>query len=148
MKKRYLVTGAAGFIGSRIAAALLQRGCEVVTIDNLSTGKRENVPDGCVLIEGDVFARKIIDSLEQHRFDGILHIAGQSSGEVSFDDPVYDLQTNAQSTIMQRKQDAGISCMQAPCPPTEIMKIPLWTKRAKHSRSRSMLWASWPVRII
>ena len=100
MKKRYLVTGAAGFIGSRIAAALLQRGCEVVTIDNLSTGKRENVPDGCVLIEGDVFARKIIDSLEQHRFDGILHIAGQSSGEVSFDDPVYDLQTNAQSTLM------------------------------------------------
>ena len=100
MKKRYLVTGAAGFIGSRIAAALLQRGCEVVTIDNLTTGKRENVPDGCVLIEGDVFARKIIDSLEQHRFDGILHIAGQSSGEVSFDDPVYDLQTNAQSTLM------------------------------------------------
>lgn len=100
MKKKYLVTGAAGFIGSRIAAALLQRGCEVVTIDNLSTGKRENVPDGCVWIEGDVFDRKIIDSLGQRRFDGILHIAGQSSGEVSFDDPVYDLQTNAQSTLM------------------------------------------------
>ena len=101
MKKDcYLVTGAAGFIGSQIAAALLQQGCEVVTIDNLSTGKRENVPDGCVFIEGDVFDRNIIDGLDRYRFDGIIHIAGQSSGEVSFDDPVYDLQTNAQSTLM------------------------------------------------
>ena len=37
---------------------------------------------------------------EQYKFDAIIHIAGQSSGEVSFENPVYDLQTNAQSTLM------------------------------------------------
>ena len=53
--KTYLVTGAAGFIGSFVARALLEQGHQVVTIDNLSTGKREVVPEGCIFIEGDDF---------------------------------------------------------------------------------------------
>lgn len=44
--------------------------------------------------------RESIDKLQNRKFDAILHIAGQSSGEISFEDPVYDLQTNCQSTIM------------------------------------------------
>lgn len=51
--KTYLVTGAAGFIGSAIARSLLEQGNRVVTIDNLSTGKREVVPEGCIFIKGD-----------------------------------------------------------------------------------------------
>jgi len=51
---RALVTGGAGFIGSHLADALLARGDEVVVLDNLATGRVENVPEGAEFIEGDV----------------------------------------------------------------------------------------------
>lgn len=98
--KTYLVTGAAGFIGSFVARALLEQGNKVVTIDNLSTGKRDVVPEGCLFIEGNDFDEDVIKQLDSYNFDSIIHIAGQSSGEISFEKPVYDLQTNAQSTLM------------------------------------------------
>lgn len=106
----YLVTGAAGFIGAAIAGRLIKEGNVCTTIDNLFTGSREHVPDGCEFIEGDVSDPKIIASLAGRRFDAILHIAGQSSGEVSFDDPVYDLHTNTQSTILLLKLAREIGC--------------------------------------
>ena len=96
----YLVTGAAGFIGAAIAKKLLEQGHKVVTIDNLSTGAKENIPDGCVFIYGNDYEETVIEKLDAYRFDAIFHIAGQSSGEVSFENPVYDLQTNVQSTLM------------------------------------------------
>ena len=49
----YLVTGAAGFIGSAIVKKLLCEGNSCTTIDNLSTGNRTNIPEGCRFIEGD-----------------------------------------------------------------------------------------------
>ena len=98
--KNYLVTGAAGFVGAAVATKLVSLGNKVVTIDNLSTGFRENIPEGVEFIEGNCQDKKIIEKLDAHKFNAIFHIAGQSSGEISFDDPVYDLQTNAQSTIM------------------------------------------------
>ena len=51
--KNYLVTGAAGFIGSAVAKRLISLGNYVVSIDNLSTGKKSNIPEGVVFIEGD-----------------------------------------------------------------------------------------------
>lgn len=51
---KVMITGVAGFIGSRLAEALLTHGHEVVGIDNLTTGRRENVPDGVEFYEGDV----------------------------------------------------------------------------------------------
>ena len=96
----YLVTGAAGFIGAAVARKLLSEGNQVTTIDNLFTGYKENVPDGCEFIYGSTSDKEVIDSLKDRKFDAILHIAGQSSGEASFEDPVYDLQTNAQSTVL------------------------------------------------
>lgn len=98
--KTYLVTGAAGFIGAAIATRLIKEGNKVVTIDNLSTGKKEAIPEGCVFIKGDDYDQLVIAKLSQYKFDAIIHIAGQSSGEISFEKPVYDLQTNAQSTLM------------------------------------------------
>ncbi len=95
----YLVTGAAGFIGSAIASKLISNGHRVVTIDNLSTGYESAVPEGCEFILGDCQDHNVYNKIPQDRYDAILHIAGQSSGEISFDDPKYDLQTNAESTL-------------------------------------------------
>ena len=97
--KKYLVTGAAGFIGSAIARKLLAQGSEVWTIDNLSTGNADNVPPGAVFIKGACQDQDSINQLKHTKFDAILHIAGQSSGEISFEDPVYDLRTNSESTL-------------------------------------------------
>ena len=98
--KTYLVTGAAGFIGSAVAKKLIRKGHKIVTIDNLSTGFEENIPDGVVFIKGNCSDEKVINKLDRYKFESIFHIAGQSSGEVSFENPAYDLKTNALSTLL------------------------------------------------
>ncbi len=97
--KKYLVTGGAGFIGSWIAKNLLAKGYTVSIIDNLSTGYIENVPKGAQFIKGDCQDTQVYENLKNQRFDAIFHIAAQSSGEVSFDDPVYDICSNTESTL-------------------------------------------------
>ena len=94
-----LVTGACGFIGSKVAEFLSDY-AQVTTIDNCSTGCISNLPKNTIFIEGDCQNSKTIERLGGKDFDIILHIAGQSSGEISFEDPIYDLQTNTQSTLM------------------------------------------------
>lgn len=108
----YLVTGAAGFIGSAIARKLINEGNSVITIDNLSTGTEENIPEGCKFYKGNDYDANLIKELEVYTFEAIIHIAGQSSGEVSFEDPVYDLQTNTQSTIMLLNLAKKTGCKQ------------------------------------
>lgn len=108
--KRYLVTGAAGFIGGAIARQLLKQGAEVWTIDNLSTGFLENIPEGVRFFQGGCQDSAVISKLDDTRFDAILHIAGQSSGEISFDDPAYDLRTNTESTLRLIKFGLANGC--------------------------------------
>jgi UDP-glucose 4-epimerase len=93
-----LVTGGAGFIGSHVAEALLARGEEVVVLDDLSSGKRENLPDGVELVEGDV--REPQDEL----FAGVkpthcYHLAAQIDVRVSVARPVHDAQINVVGTV-------------------------------------------------
>jgi UDP-glucose 4-epimerase len=99
----YLITGAAGFIGSSLAQKFIDNGHKVMTIDNLSTGFKSNIPKGVSFIEGDCSSSKVINKLPDDTFDAIFHIAGQSSGEISFDDPVYDIKTNTESTLLLLK---------------------------------------------
>jgi len=61
--KRILVTGGAGFIGSNLVRRLLDEKAEVVVLDNLSEGRRQNIPDGCSVIEGDVRDRRALDEV-------------------------------------------------------------------------------------
>ena len=96
----FIVTGAAGFIGSALAAELIQNGHTVVTIDNLSTGYETNIPDGVEFILGDCGDNETIKKIPKRNYDAIFHIAGQSSGEISFDNPVYDISTNTVSTLL------------------------------------------------
>ena len=90
----YIVTGAAGFIGGALAQRLITEGHYVVTIDNLSTGFEEHIPNGVDFIQGDCGDASIYEQLPNLKYDAIFHIAGQSSGEISFDDPIYDICTN------------------------------------------------------
>lgn len=106
----YLVTGAAGFIGSSIAKRLLGEGNTVHTIDNLSTGTKKNIPKGTIFIKGDCSDQEIYKNLKNINFDAIFHIAGQSSGEISFEDPIYDIKTNLESTILLLKFSLSIGC--------------------------------------
>lgn len=100
MNKEYiLVTGAAGFIGSNVANKLIDLGYNVITIDNLSTGDVKNLNKDIIFFEGNVYDEKILNSVFKNRITAILHIAGQSSGEISFENPVYDLKSNTQSTL-------------------------------------------------
>lgn len=95
-----LVTGAAGFIGAEIAKELINEGRSVVTIDNLSTGTEEHIPQGVIFIKGDTFNEEVIRKLEKYEVDHIYHIAGQSGGITSYDDPIYDMESNIKSTLL------------------------------------------------
>jgi len=100
---KYLITGAAGFIASALAQKLIDECHDVVTIDNLSTGYISNIPKEVEFINGDCSDPAVYDKIPQEKYDAIFHIAGQSSGEVSFDDPIYDIKTNTESTLLLLK---------------------------------------------
>jgi UDP-glucose 4-epimerase len=100
-----LVTGGAGFIGSHLVDALLARGDEVIVVDDLSTGRRENLADalarGAELIEGDVTDPTEVPSLmEARRPDVAFHLAAQIDVRVSVSDPAFDLGVNVGGTIV------------------------------------------------
>jgi UDP-glucose 4-epimerase len=96
--ERILITGVAGFIGSHVARRCLELGYEVVGIDDFSSGFAGNVPPGLEFIEGDLAASSTAARIPPG-CRKILHLAGQSSGEISFDDPIADLHKNVDSTL-------------------------------------------------
>ena len=86
MKKKILITGVAGFIGSKLAKRFSEEGYNVFGIDDLSSGKLSNVPKNVNFIKLDL-ADKDKLKLIPKECKLILHLAGQSSGEVSFENP-------------------------------------------------------------
>ena len=99
-----LVTGGAGFIGSHLVDALVERGEEVVILDDLSTGRRENLTTalehGAELVEGDVTDPATVSELVESRRPGaIFQLAAQIDVRVSVSDPVFDLGVNVGGTI-------------------------------------------------
>jgi UDP-glucose 4-epimerase len=101
---RALVTGGAGFIGSHLVDALLERGTEVLVIDDLPTGRRENLDgalgSGAELIEADVTdAATISGAIEARPPDIAFHLAAQMDVRVSISDPAFDANVNIGGTI-------------------------------------------------
>ncbi|MFC4313383.1 NAD-dependent epimerase/dehydratase family protein [Steroidobacter flavus] len=96
--EKILITGVAGFIGSHVARRFQREGYRVVGVDDLSGGELANVPEGIEFIRGDLTLASTMASLPSD-CRRILHLAGQSSGEISFDEPVVDLNKNTVSTL-------------------------------------------------
>ena len=100
---RALVTGGAGFIGSTLVDALVARGDEVLAIDDLSTGKRENLESaleaGAELVEGDIRdADHVTGGFERFRPELVFHLAAQVDVRVSVADPAFDAGVNVIGT--------------------------------------------------
>jgi len=99
---RLLVTGGAGYVGSVCTTVLLERGHEVVVVDDLSTGNADAVPEGAEFIEGDIaaVAGSVLGSGNSApRFDGVLHFAAQSLVGESVERPEQYWQGNVVTTL-------------------------------------------------
>ena len=94
MSGRVLVSGGAGFIGSHLAEAYLDAGWEVVVLDNLSSGKEENVPRGATLVRADIRSTDAKQLLAEGNFDVLNHHAAQIDVRVSVEEPSVDASIN------------------------------------------------------
>ena len=99
MGRRVLVTGGAGFIGSHVADAFLDEGYDVAIVDDLSSGRRHNIPAAAELHEHDVRSDDAARLVREGRFDVICHLAAQIDVRKSVADPVNDAHINIVGTL-------------------------------------------------
>jgi UDP-glucose 4-epimerase len=102
---RYIVTGGAGFIGSNIVKKLVARGDDVTVIDNLNTGKEENlksVIDKITFLKDSILNRELLEKQSQN-IDGIFHQAALASVQDSFSklDEYHDVNVNGTENILK-----------------------------------------------
>lgn len=105
---RAIVTGGAGFIGSHIADALVERGDEVVVVDDLSSGRRDNVPSEARLVELDIRDEALSALFEEARPEVCFHLAAQASVTVSVERPGHDADVNVLGTIQVLEAARGV----------------------------------------
>jgi UDP-glucose 4-epimerase len=106
---RVLVTGGAGFIGSNLVDALVARGDEVTVVDNLVTGKPENLRDSPArLVEADI-THPLQDVFAQAQPELVFHLAAQVDVRRSVSDPEHDLRVNGHGTlnVLHAAREAG-----------------------------------------
>jgi UDP-glucose 4-epimerase len=90
---RTVVTGGAGFIGSNLVDALIERGDDVVVVDNFATGRREYVNPAATLLEQDIREPYEADA------DVVFHLAAQADVQASMKRPAYDAEVNVVGTV-------------------------------------------------
>ena len=107
---RVLVTGGAGFIGSHVADAYLQQGHEVVVLDSLVHGRKENLPDGVELVQLDIRDPEAASLIRERRFDVVNHHAAQMDVRVSVADPRFDASVNVDGllNLLEACRKAGV----------------------------------------
>ena len=91
---KVLITGGAGFIGSNVADGLLENDFKVVIVDDLSNGKKENVPKEAVFYKCDIRDKKLYGILKSEKPDIVIHNAAQVSVRVSVEDSLMDADIN------------------------------------------------------
>lgn len=95
----YLVTGGCGFIGSHLVEALLKLNHKVIVLDNLTTGKKENISSEVELIIGDIRDEELVNKI-MHRVDGCFHLAANVSIQATIEDWVGTHEVNLTGTII------------------------------------------------
>lgn len=107
--KKYLVTGGAGFIGSNLVDRLIKSNYEVAVIDDLSTGKRENLNPKAVFYQEDICDLERIKPLFKE-VDGVFHLAAIPRVPLSIEDPVGTFKVNVLGTVNVFKAaiDSGV----------------------------------------
>ena len=106
-----LVTGGAGYIGSHVAHELVDDGRDVVILDNLSTGVRDNIPDQAAFVHGDAGDTELVRRLlGSHRVDAVMHFAGSIVVPESVENPLKYYRNNTATTrcLLAACVDAGI----------------------------------------
>ena len=99
MTKRALVSGGAGFIGSHVADRLLEEGYDVEILDDLSSGRRENLPRGARFHNVDIASDDAARVVREGRFDVLCHLAAQIDVRRSVLDPAADARINIQGSL-------------------------------------------------
>ena len=107
---RVLVTGGAGFIGGHSCRMLRERGHEVAAIDDLSSGRSENVPEGVALHVLDARGAMLVALLERFRPEAVLHLAAQMDVRRSVAEPLFDASVNVLGTLnaLDASRRAGV----------------------------------------
>ena len=112
--KKALVTGGAGFIGSHLTEKLHQNNIEVLVVDNLLTGKKENLLslDLENTIYGDVGSEETLKIIKNFNPDVCFHLAAQSSVVISVEDPLLDFEHNLLQPVQLIKTLLESDCKQ------------------------------------
>ena len=98
-QRRALITGGAGFIGSTVADAFLAEGYAVTILDNLSSGKRTQVPSAARFVEADIRSPVAAECIRDGAFDVVCHLAAQIDVRKSVTDPAYDVDVNIGGSV-------------------------------------------------
>lgn len=97
---KVLVTGGAGFIGAHLIRTLLKSGFKVFVLDNLSTGKLENIKPEAKFYEGDLLDRDLVyQCVSRERPEVVIHLAAQASVPKSLEDPSADASINISGSV-------------------------------------------------
>lgn len=91
---KIIVTGGAGFIGSHLVDKLIELGHKVVVLDNLSTGKKENINKKAKFYKVDILSPKIFEIFKKERPKIVYHFAAQINVRKSVENPLFDAKTN------------------------------------------------------
>lgn len=105
IERPVLVTGGAGFVGSHLCDRLLAEGHSVVAVDDLATGRRENLADAFghgesfAFSEVDVRTESLLQIFRRHQPDVVMHLAAQAGVRPSLEDPDHDASVNVMGTL-------------------------------------------------
>ncbi|MGA1868827.1 MAG: NAD-dependent epimerase/dehydratase family protein [bacterium] len=104
---KILVTGGAGFIGSHVVEAMIRENHHVIVVDDLSSGKKERVPQGVPFYKADIRDKTIEEIFAKEKPEIVCHHAAQISVRISVDDPVMDADINIIGGINMAKLAAA-----------------------------------------
>lgn len=107
----WLVTGGAGYIGAHVVRAFRDRGIDTVVVDDLSSGRRDFVPEGTPFVQGTILDGSLLErSMSDHGVQGVVHLAGFKYAGVSVQRPLHTYQQNVTgtATLLGAMEAAGV----------------------------------------